>query len=137
MTPQKTLLDTDIVSAYMRGDPVVVDTAERYLLTHGRLSFSLLTRYEILKGLKAKQASARLRAFDRLCKASSILELTEEIVALASDLYSDLHQRGELIGDLDTLIAATALVHKMSIATNNERHFTRIQGLQIENWLKG
>lgn len=53
----------------------------------------------------------------------------------ASDIYADLRAQGEKIGDADILIAATALSWGFGVATNNERHFRRIQGLYVENWL--
>jgi tRNA(fMet)-specific endonuclease VapC len=41
-----------------------------------------------------------------------------------------------LIGDADILIAASALANGCGVATNNEKHFKRVPGLHIENWLK-
>jgi tRNA(fMet)-specific endonuclease VapC len=52
------LLDTDILSALMRGVPAVVGKAGAHLAEQGRFRFSVITRYEILRGLKAKGASA-------------------------------------------------------------------------------
>jgi tRNA(fMet)-specific endonuclease VapC len=49
---------------------------------------------------------------------------------------SNLSNRGELIGDADILIAASALVHGWGVVTNNEHHFSRIRKLRVENWLK-
>lgn len=135
MMPSRTLLDTNIVWAYMRGEPVVVSRAEDYINTHGKLNFSVFTRYAILKSLKTKDAPARLRAFARLCTASNIFELTDAIVEQASDLYIDLYRHGGPIDDSDALIAATALVHGMVLGTNNEQRFSRISGLQVDNWL--
>ena len=43
--------------------------------------------------------------------------------------------RSRSIGDADILIAATAIVHGYGVITNNERHFSRIKGLHIDNWL--
>jgi tRNA(fMet)-specific endonuclease VapC len=136
MTPPQALLDTDVLSAVMRNHPVAVARAQAYLAAHHHLTFSIITRYEVLRGLKAKGATAQLAAFDRLCAASQIISLTDEIVVRAADIYADLHQRGMLIGDADILIAASALAHGFGIVTNNERHFSRIADLRIENWLK-
>jgi len=58
------------------------------------------------------------------------------VVAAASDIYADLHRRGELIGDADILIAASALVNGFGVVTNNVHHFGRIKELMVENWLK-
>ncbi|MGI0016579.1 MAG: type II toxin-antitoxin system VapC family toxin [Nitrososphaera sp.] len=135
MTP-KALLDTDILSALLRQQPAVVSRAIQYLSVFPQYTFSLITRYEILRGLKAKDAKKQLMAFDAFCQSSEILPVTEAIISRASDLYADLHQRGQLIGDADILIAATALEYGLMLSTNNENHFSRVSGLTIDNWSK-
>lgn len=134
--PPKALLDTDILSAVMRQQPQAVAQAKLYLAVHGQLTFSLITRYEILRGLKAKGATTQLAAFERFCKVNEILPLEENIIMRAADIYADLYRRGQLIGDADILIAATALEHSLIVVTNNENHLGRIAGLTVENWLK-
>ena len=129
------LLDTDVLSALMRGIPAVVDRAWRYLAEHQRLSFSLITRYEILRGLKAKGARVQIDAFARLCAASEVLPLSDEIVDVAAGVYAHLQSTGQPIGDADILIAATALVHDRLVVTNNEGHFRRVPGVTVDNWL--
>lgn len=129
------LLDTDILSAVMRQQPAALARARAYLAVHRRFAFSVITRYEILRGLHAKCASAQLAAFDRLSRESIVLPITDAIVVRAATLYADLHRRGALIGDADILIAATSLEHGLTVVTNNERHYSRIAGIQIENWL--
>ena len=56
MSEPQLLLDTDILSALMRKNPVVHAKARAYLSTHRLFTFSVITRYEILRGLKAKDA---------------------------------------------------------------------------------
>jgi tRNA(fMet)-specific endonuclease VapC len=48
------LLDTDVLSAIMRKNPMVLPNARAYLVEYGRFTLSIITRYEILRGLKAK-----------------------------------------------------------------------------------
>ncbi len=129
------LLDTDILSAVMRQHPGALARARAYLAVHHHLTFSIITRYEILRGLHAKNATTQLAAFNRLCSVSSILPLTDAIVVRAATIYANLHQRGALIGDADILIAATGLEHGLIVVTNNESHYNRITGIQLENWL--
>jgi predicted nucleic acid-binding protein len=66
---------------------------------------------------------------------SEIVTLNRTIMIKASEIYSTLKRRGELIGDADILIAASCLVRNMIIITNNENHFRRIDNLPVENWL--
>ena len=53
----------------------------------------------------------------------------------AVEIYADLRQRGMLIEDADILMAAIALVNDLTLVTNNTSHFSRIPGLQLEDWL--
>ena len=130
------LIDTDILSAIMRRQAVAVAKAQTYLASHTEFTFSIITRYEILRGLKAKGAQVQIQLFDQFCAANHILAITDEIIDQASEIYADLYQRGQLISDADILIAASAMVHQLTLVTNNENHFGRISGLQVENWMK-
>lgn len=130
------VLDTDILSAVMKKNPVVIPKARSYLAEHGQFTLSILTRYEILRGLKAKGAAKQAIAFDRFCATNVVLPLTDEVVVKAAEIYAELRGRGALIGDADILIAASALVHGLGVLTNNEDHFRRITNLQVENWLR-
>ena len=70
----RALLDTDTLSAVMRGaPPLVITRAREYLAEHREFTFSIITRYEILRGLRAKGATVQLQAFDRLCAGSEIV----------------------------------------------------------------
>jgi tRNA(fMet)-specific endonuclease VapC len=119
----------------MRNVPSVVSHARVYLEMHSTLSFSVVTRYEILRGLEAKSADRQKEAFSRFCAQSEILYLTDSVVDTAAKIYADLRNRGELIGDADILIAATAIENNAGLVTGNERHFRRIPDLHVENWL--
>lgn len=130
------LLDTDTLSLIMRRQPVVLKTAAVYLKVHKRFSFSLITRYEILRGLLAKDASAQITRFEQFCMTSQIFPINDAVVQQAASIYTDLYRRGELINDADILIAATAQTHNLTLITNNRSHFQRIAGLTVANWLE-
>lgn len=129
------LLDTDTLSEVIKGrDLHVQRCAEEYLALYKRFTFSIITRYEILRGLEAKGATRQLAAFEDRCRKSTVLPLSDEIVVRAAEIYGDLYRRGQLISDADILIAATALEHKLVLVTENPGHFLRISGLRIESW---
>ncbi|MFQ4137503.1 type II toxin-antitoxin system VapC family toxin [Nodosilinea sp. PGN35] len=130
------LLDTDILSAIIRRDSLVVSKAQAYLSTYRKFTFSIITRYEILRGLKAKDAAKQLDAFERFCNVNDVITLSDEIAVKASDVYAFLKKRGELVGDADILIASTALVNGLLVVTNNTNHFRRMPNLLIQNWLQ-
>jgi len=134
MTPLA-LLDTDTLSEVMKGKDLHVDQqAREYFKTHGQFRISVITHYEILRGLKAKQATRQIEIFEDRCNKSYVYPVTDEIVVLASDIYAYLHQHGLMIRDADILIAATALVHNLILITGNIDHFSRIPNLICKNW---
>ena len=47
-----------------------------------------------------------------------------------------LQKNGNSIPDFDLLIGTTAVVNKLIMVTNNEKHLSRISGVRIENWTK-
>src|SRR5712692_2506139 len=135
MAPGPALLDTDTLSEVIKGrDSSVQQRASQYLAVNGPFRLSVLTRYEILRGLKAKQAVRQIVMFEERCRASQVLPVTDAIVSLASDIYALLHRQGHLIGDADILISATALRHNLILVTENQAHFGRIPGLAVESW---
>ena len=136
VAPRAALLDTDTLSAVLVGRASVHEHALAYLQAHTyRFTFSVITRYEILKGLHAKGATAQAARFEEFCTTHDVRALSDAAVVRAAEIYADLHRRGALIGDADILIAATAMVHGLAIVTNNVRHFRRIPGLDVANWL--
>jgi tRNA(fMet)-specific endonuclease VapC len=129
------LVDTDTLSALMKQRPAALANAHAYLAIHNHLTLSVITRCEILRGLKAISATAKEAAFAQFCAANVILPVTDAIILRAAEIYADLYQQGLLIGDADILIAATALEHGLALVTNNTNHFNRIANLQLQNWL--
>ena|SRR2546423_368924 len=137
----KVVLDTDVLSnllrAYrLREESIVVERAREYLAQHTRFTISIVTRYEVLRGFKAKGALTQERVFERFCANNTVLPITEHVIVQAAEIWADLQRRGLLIPDADILIAATTIVDGCGLVTNNEGHFRRISGLTVENWLK-
>lgn len=130
----KILLDTDILSFLMRGHTPVVNRAREYLQREHTLSFSIITEYEILRGLESKNAAVQIERFRLLCNASEIVPLRSKAVEQAARIYAALRSSGDVIGDADILIAAIAIVEGYELCTNNVRHFERIENLRLRTW---
>jgi tRNA(fMet)-specific endonuclease VapC len=133
----RALIDTDILSFYFKGERNVVKNFEKYLETFEIIELSIITYYEILSGLQAKNAFRQLEIFEEFAKDNIVIPLTENSCKISAELYSNLKQKGELIDDIDLLIAGIAIENEITIVTNNEKHFQRIPGLKIENWTHG
>jgi tRNA(fMet)-specific endonuclease VapC len=129
------LLDTHIVSDVVKNPQGRV---ARRLATVGEAQVftSIIVSAELRYGAEkrgARSLSARLEA---------ILELLEVVPfdapadATYATLRTNLEKCGKPIGANDLLIAAHALTLGCTIVTDNEREFSRVAGLQVENWLR-
>ena len=54
---------------------------------------------------------------------------------MAGDLLAQLRKKGQSLGLEDILISATALAHRLVLVTANLKHFSKVDGLTVENWL--
>jgi predicted nucleic acid-binding protein len=95
-----------------------------------------MTYFEVVRGLRAVRAARRERDFQKFVTNAVVLPISGEVLETAANVYATLHRQGRLIPDADLVIGATALVHGLAIATNNEDDFNRIQGLTVVNWLR-
>ncbi|MEW5766531.1 MAG: type II toxin-antitoxin system VapC family toxin [bacterium] len=130
------LVDTDILSLFFRNQDNVVSNFKKYLNRYEKINLSIITYYEILSGLKHRDALKQLDSFLEFTKHNTILSLTKESVMISSDLYSNLRKAGRPIDDIDIIIAGIALSNNLVLVTNNEEHFRNIKGLEILNWSK-
>lgn len=121
---------------YFRGNETVKTNFEKYIERYGKVNLSIITYYEIVSGLKHRDARKQLDSFLGFAAQNTILSLTEQSVTTSAEMYADLRKKGQSIDDIDLLIAGIAVSNDLVLATNNESHFKRISELEIENWSK-
>lgn len=131
-----TMVDTDILSMYFRGNETVRVNFEKFIIEYGKVNLSIITHYEILSGLKHRDAKKQLDSFLGFITQNTVLSLTEQSVATSAEIYAGLRKKGDQIEDSDILIAGIALSNDLVLATNNENHFKKIRKLEIVNWSK-
>ena len=81
-----------------------------------------LSFYEILSGLKHRDAYRQLETFYEFAESNSILPLTETSVSISSDIYAALRKSGNPLDDTDILIAGIALANDFILVTHNIDH---------------
>lgn len=130
------LVDTDILSGFLRGTSKVVENVEKYLQTYDAINFSIITYYEVLNGLLYKDAKKQLKKFTDFAELNKILPLTISATRQAAEIYAYLKKQGQPIGHTDCLIAGIALTNGLQLVTNNTDHFKRVKGLELLNWMQ-
>ncbi len=131
---KKALLDTNILSYFLRGKIEVVTKLNEYSQFYEYLTFSILSYYEIKSGLLYKDAKNLLFKFEELANESEILPLTVKTMNIASKIYAELRTKGLLIPPIDILIAASSIECDYLLVTANTKHFENISDLTLENW---
>ena len=130
----RALIDTDILSYYFKGDKQVCKHFESYLKKWEIIEISIVTFYEIVSGLQAKNAYKQLEQFEQFTTDNLVIPVSEKSASISAKLYAQLKQSGTIVDDIDLLIAGIAIENDMVLETNNQKHFGRIEGLKVENW---
>ncbi|MBT2326769.1 type II toxin-antitoxin system VapC family toxin [Variovorax paradoxus] len=129
------MLDTNAASEAVRGHPAF--DARLEALPAGQWCISAVTCSEIRFGVAKKPEAVRLhRIVDEFLRIAPILPWDATAANRHGELRADLQARGLPIGDFDEMIAAHALTIGAVVVTDNIRHFSRVPGLVLENWLR-
>lgn len=127
------LVDTDIVSAHLRGHRKVT---AKFLQFSGRLSVSTVTLAELKTWLYRSSTPTRLReSFSVLSAELVSLPINESVAETFGRIGAALNDLGRRSPTPDLLIAATAVVHDLTLITGNTRHFAAIPNLRVDSWL--
>jgi len=127
------VLDTNTVLDYFRGKGNVA--ANLLATPPSEIALPAIAAYETWVGVLGSQNAKRRQAqFEHFLAVVGVLAFDSAISRRAAELRQALERRGEPIGPLDTLIAATALAHNATLVTRNVREFGRVPGLNVANW---
>ena len=130
------LLDTNIcIYIRRRRPPGLLARFERLKL--GEAVLSVITYGELIYGVEKSQF--REQATKQLAELAGlvpVMELPPQAGEFYGAIRASLEARGEIIGNNDLWIAAHAKAAGLTLVTNNEREFRRIQGLKMQNWVE-
>jgi predicted nucleic acid-binding protein len=119
-------LDTNILIDHRRSKD---KTQTRLFQFSQSYSFAIttITVYELFRGDDSKEDQFWLQFFNRV----AILDLTQDAAKQAGIIYRKLKTTGNLIGVEDILIASIAISNHLPLASDNVRHFSRIEQLVL------
>jgi tRNA(fMet)-specific endonuclease VapC len=126
------LIDTDWAIDHLRGVEAV--TARLGELEPEGLAISVISVAELWEGVHySRDPTASERGLSEFLMGPVVLNLDEETCKHFGRLRGALRRQGNMIGDLDLLIAATAVRHGLTVLTNNRKHFEHVPRLRIES----
>jgi tRNA(fMet)-specific endonuclease VapC len=126
------LIDTDWVIHHLNGRPDIIQRLQ--VLQPEGLGLAVVALAELYEGIyysrNPAQSEQKLNDF---LESVTVVGIDEKTAQIFGRERGRLRAAGMLIGDMDLLIAATALQHNLTLLTNNRSHFERIEGLHIES----
>lgn len=129
------LIDTDILIYSLKGDPLVVEHLNQS--SASPKAISVVSYGELIYGAhKSARPNENLARVRRLGEILPVIDISPAIMEAFGSLKADLEQGGNRLDDFDLVIAATAITIGYRLVTNNEKHFSRIEGLKIVNWTR-
>jgi tRNA(fMet)-specific endonuclease VapC len=137
MAQPQYVLDTNICIYIRRERPQAV--LDRFkVLPLGSTAISVVTYGELVYGVrKSPDPHKAMTVLEELTTLIPVIPMAIDVGKTYGAIRSDLAARGELIGNNDLWIAAHAKTLGLTLVTNNEIEFQRVDGLTIENWAKG
>lgn len=125
------LIDTDLLIDLERsGDPL----GDTMLRGDEDCGISVITVSELLHGARratGERRRRRLAFVEHVLAGLHPIPITEVVARVHADIWSDLAEKGEVIGAHDLWIAATAVAHGFGLATRNVAEFRRVEGLRL------
>jgi tRNA(fMet)-specific endonuclease VapC len=128
------VLDTNICSYLMkRTQPALIERVKTF--APRELKVSVVTLFELEYGILRSERREHLRRVVRaFLENVEILTWEASAASEAGAVRAELATAGNLIGAYDLLIAGHVRSLKATLVTNNRREFSRVPGLQLEDW---
>lgn len=130
------VLDTNTLIYFFKG----IGGVDRKLLAISprEIAIPSIVLYELEYGVaKSSRPRKRRTQLEELCSVVTILPFDPSAATQAALLRVKLEKKGTPIGQYDVLIAGIALANQGILVTNNTREFSRVVGLNLENWYGG
>ena len=132
--PEMYMLDTDVCSYIIKDRPA--DLKETFFKhKNDIICVSAVTYAELLYGLEKNPSDKLEHAIDEFTALVRIVDWNQAAARKYAKIRHSMTKRGLIIGSLDIQIAAAAMAADAQLVTNNKKHFEKIEGLKIADWI--
>ena len=128
------LIDTNACVRYLRAP--LSQVAQKLAATHpAAIALSAITVAELVRGAhRSVKVPENLEQVNAVVALFTCLPFDQAVAIHAGRIDAELMAHGSRIGPYDTLIAATAFAHNLTLITHNTGEFSRVTGLVVEDW---
>jgi len=134
----KYILDTCICSYIIKKKPDVIDILSKNIIEHenDKLLITIFNHAELFTGVLLKGLPKLKKEVESLIDRFEIVSFSQEASLAYAKIRSNLQKTGEILDDMDMLIASCCIAENATLITNNLKHFSRIKNLKLEDWTK-
>jgi tRNA(fMet)-specific endonuclease VapC len=128
------ILDTDTCVEILRGNRQVIEWRFR---TPGQVVTTWVTAAELFYGAaKSKDPAGNRNVVAAFLETLSVLEMDSAGAQFFGILKAELETSGRRVADADLWIGAIARANRAEVVTGNTRHFSRMDGVVVESWMR-
>ena len=128
------MLDTNICIYAIKDRPAFLRT--KFNALSGQMAISSIVLSELIYGAEnSAHHEANLAVVDAFSARLDILPFDPKAASHAANIRAVLKRAGTPIGAYDVMIAGHARAEGLILVTNNQREFSRVDGLRLENWV--
>jgi len=127
-----TLLDTNTIVHYIKGNPGVVRRLQAS--SPGELAVPSIVVYELERGTLQAKSTKRRSLIATVLEQLEVVPFDQHAASETARIHTELQAKGDLIGPMDLLIAGIARSRESVLITNNTTEFRRVKGLKTQDW---
>ena len=128
------IIDTDVCIHMLRGNRNIIDRRRK---VSDQVAVSFMTAAELFYGAeKSANPTKNIILVEQFLLTVATIESNPDIVRRFGSLKAALEKDGLPLADADLFIAATTLETSRMLVTGNVKHFRRIEGLKLDNWIE-
>jgi len=127
------VIDTDTISYFLRGNESV---KAKFIAHQSKLASTTINYSELIYGLTKKDSKQYLPKVERIFENIKLYSFDKKSAKTFGILKSTMQQKGIVVADMDLMIASIAMAYDEVLISNNLKHFSKIEGLCVESWVK-
>jgi len=127
------VLDTDTISYFLRGSQSVKD---KFIEHQYELASTTINYAELMYRLKKRDNKKYLPEVELIFKNIKIYDFDKKSATIFSTLKVQMQTKGIVVADMDLMIASIAIANGEKLISNNLKHFSKIEILELESWVR-
>ena len=126
------ILDTDTLSYFLRGN----ESVKTMFLEHqSELASTTINYSELIYGLTKKDSKKYLPKVELIFDNINLYSFDKKSANTFGILKATMQKKGIVVADMDLMIASIAIANKQQLISHNIKHFSKIEGLDVESWV--